>query len=228
MNYPRPDNENVADFFSSSDVPKILFQAMLQSIKDPFRIVDQDYRLLWINNEEPRHLIGQICFKTVFERDEPCTDCPVTMVFETKKPAKVQKVLTLPDGSEAHWEIRAYPVFDKESNLLYAITIGHDIKDRYTNLAKLQRHIDTLEKALYDMAKSTDSPSFESVPEVTISQREFEVLRLMAEGLTNPEISKVLGISPNTVKSHVLSIFNKLGVSDRTQAAVVATRLRLI
>jgi DNA-binding NarL/FixJ family response regulator len=61
-----------------------------------------------------------------------------------------------------------------------------------------------------------------------LTDREIEVLRLMTEGFTNNEISEQLSISPHTVKSHVIHIFNKLGVDDRTQAAVLATRHKLI
>jgi DNA-binding NarL/FixJ family response regulator len=61
-----------------------------------------------------------------------------------------------------------------------------------------------------------------------LTDRELEVLRLLARGETNAEISCHLGISPHTVKSHVIHIFNKLGVNDRTQAAVWAARHQLI
>jgi DNA-binding NarL/FixJ family response regulator len=50
----------------------------------------------------------------------------------------------------------------------------------------------------------------------------------MAEGQTNPEISHALSISAHTAKSHVINIFNKLGVNNRTQAAVMATFHQLI
>jgi DNA-binding NarL/FixJ family response regulator len=53
-------------------------------------------------------------------------------------------------------------------------------------------------------------------------------LQLLARGLTNPEISKKLFISPHTVKTHVVHIYEKLGVSDRAQAAVLATRYNLV
>ncbi|MHB0857734.1 MAG: response regulator transcription factor [Anaerolineae bacterium] len=62
----------------------------------------------------------------------------------------------------------------------------------------------------------------------SLSERELEVLRLVAEGLTNQEIAQKLIVSPTTVKSHVQNIILKLDVSDRTQAAVQGVRLGLI
>ncbi len=67
-----------------------------------------------------------------------------------------------------------------------------------------------------------------SPPRVRLSEREIEVLRLMAEGLTNQEIAERLFLSPTTVKTHVQNILQKLDVSDRTQAAVCAVRYGLI
>ena len=61
-----------------------------------------------------------------------------------------------------------------------------------------------------------------------LSPRELEVLGLLSLGATNLEIAAHLNISPHTVKSHVIHIFNKLGVDDRTQAAVWAARHHLI
>jgi DNA-binding NarL/FixJ family response regulator len=61
-----------------------------------------------------------------------------------------------------------------------------------------------------------------------LSERETEVLRLLAQGKTNPEIAKQLIISVGTVKIHVEHILAKLHVSDRTQAAVRATKLGLL
>jgi NarL family two-component system response regulator LiaR len=61
-----------------------------------------------------------------------------------------------------------------------------------------------------------------------LSTRELEVLKLMVEGLSNPQIAERLYLSPNTIKTHVRGIMNKLAVDDRVQAAVVALRSGLV
>jgi RNA polymerase sigma factor (sigma-70 family) len=55
-----------------------------------------------------------------------------------------------------------------------------------------------------------------------LTEREKEVLRLMAEGLTNAEIAKELTVGPATVKTHVAAVLAKLGTRDRTQAVIAA------
>ncbi len=58
----------------------------------------------------------------------------------------------------------------------------------------------------------------------SLTQQEARVLELLAQGMSNPEIADALVVSGNTIKSHVQSVLRKLGVSDRTQAALVALR----
>ncbi|WP_354000933.1 response regulator transcription factor [Gloeocapsopsis sp. IPPAS B-1203] len=63
-----------------------------------------------------------------------------------------------------------------------------------------------------------------SKPANPLSERELEVLKLIVEGRSNPEIASILYVSLSTVKAHIRSIMNKLAVDDRVQAAVVALR----
>jgi NarL family two-component system response regulator LiaR len=61
-----------------------------------------------------------------------------------------------------------------------------------------------------------------------LSEREREVLRLLATGLSNTDIAQTLFLSDGTVKNYVSVVFSKLGVADRTQAAIVAIRAGLV
>jgi DNA-binding NarL/FixJ family response regulator len=68
------------------------------------------------------------------------------------------------------------------------------------------------------------TPRLHADVEVPLTQREGEVLRHMAEGLTNKQIAEAMHISYETVKEHVQHVLGKIGISDRTQAAVWAVR----
>jgi DNA-binding NarL/FixJ family response regulator len=62
----------------------------------------------------------------------------------------------------------------------------------------------------------------------SISARELEVLRLLAGGKSNKEIARQLDVSPNTVKTHVANLFEKLGARRRTEAILRARELGVI
>ncbi|KAB7665366.1 response regulator [Bacillus sp. B1-b2] len=66
--------------------------------------------------------------------------------------------------------------------------------------------------------------SVDKQPHHTLTEREYEVLMCIGEGMTNQAISEELYIGIKTVKTHVSNILSKLGVADRTQAAVYANR----
>ena len=68
------------------------------------------------------------------------------------------------------------------------------------------------------------SPRLGNTLEVSLSDREAEVLRYMAQGLTNKQIAVEVKIGCETVKEHVQQVLKKIGLSDRTQAAVWAVR----
>jgi DNA-binding NarL/FixJ family response regulator len=67
-----------------------------------------------------------------------------------------------------------------------------------------------------------------AAPPASLTRREVEVLRLVAEGYTNSQIARSLFVSVSTVKKHVQRIIAKLGVSDRTQASVKANGMGLL
>lgn len=68
------------------------------------------------------------------------------------------------------------------------------------------------------------APDREHQPVAHLSERELDVLRLIAQGMENAEIARELQISPRTAKNHVSNILGKLGLPSRVQAAVYAVR----
>jgi len=165
----------------------------------------------------------------------PRTNCqacgyPTCIAFA----AAIRQGSAIPDqcpGFEKPITTRAvYPVFDPSGRLISTVTLEIDTDTHPVSPRQVNRSVDA--KAIEPAPRKE---SVFSLPEnelamadPLLTDREIEVLRLVAKGETNNAISGILSISPHTVKSHVIHIFNKLGVSDRTQASVIATRYRLI
>ncbi len=138
-----------------------------------------------------------------------------------------KKVLILTIHNEVEYLMRAveigvagYLLKDSESSVLkeaiFAVYNGDSFIDStMTPLLKEQNYLKELQK---------EARSKEKV----LSTREIEVLCALAEGLYNKEIASKLQISEKTVKNHVSNIFKKIGVSDRTQAAVYAIRHKFV
>ncbi len=122
------------------------------------------------------------------------------------------------------------PAYVREA--LAAGAAGYVLKD--TAIGDLRAAIDqvmagqsAVPLALVNAAmRSSPLPGRDADLSRLLTKRESEVVELVAQGLTNKEIARELDISPATVKAHVERIIGKLGVADRTQAAVMATQMR--
>jgi DNA-binding NarL/FixJ family response regulator len=97
-------------------------------------------------------------------------------------------------------------------NAIRLVASGEAILDR-----------DILELVINELSEATRPTTLkDEVPALT--PQEVRILQLITEGLDNGTIAEILSVSPNTIKSHIRNIFSKLGVSDRTQAAIWAIR----
>ena len=83
-------------------------------------------------------------------------------------------------------------------------------------------------KSLLNNISSSELNFNNNTNDISITKREIEVLKQLARGLNNNQISNELNISLHTTKAHIRNIFSKLSVSDRTEAVVVAIKDRII
>jgi DNA-binding NarL/FixJ family response regulator len=90
---------------------------------------------------------------------------------------------------------------------------------------------DLARRARIDLSAASE-PVLQDEPTVTrafgLTDRELDVLRLLGQGKTNPEIAAALFISPRTAGVHVTHILRKLGATTRVQAATIADRAGLL
>lgn len=136
---------------------------------------------------------------------------------------KDQKVLILTIHNEVEYLMRAidvgvngYVLKDAESAILRKAIITIANGEEYIDASMIPV---MKEKILQDKDKKEED---------VLTRREIEVLKLVAEGLFNKEIAFKLSISEKTVKNHVSNIFKKIGVFDRTQAAVYAIKHNIV
>ena len=129
-----------------------------------------------------------------------------------------------------------FSAFDNPASVARAIALGASgflLKDcprdellETIRTAARGENIWTREK-LRSVSGALRTPRFANNLEVSLSQREGEVLRQMSRGLTNKQIAQAMDISYETVKEHVQHVLRKIGLTDRTQAAVWAVRNNL-
>jgi DNA-binding CsgD family transcriptional regulator len=212
--------------------------ALFSSIRTPFGIFDKDRRIVWINKSmafvhkcDQNEAIGKLCHEALRGCENFYDDCPLVNALETGSTQVVEKWIDLPGGERRWGEVQAYPVRDQNKNISAVIIIVFETTASKRALQKQKSYSELLEQELHSKESGPKKVSLNNDDiflSVKLSRREIDVLRLVTEGYTNVQIAEVLDISANTVKTHINSLFNKLGVNDRTQAAVLAARNHLL
>ena len=136
---------------------------------------------------------------------------------------KNQKILILTIHNEVEYLMKAidigvegYVLKDSDSSILKKAIYKVHAGEKY------------IDNSMIPLMNERIAQEKEKAEEDKLTRREIEVLKLLAEGLFNKEIAYKLSISEKTVKNHVSNIFKKIGVFDRTQAAVYAIKNNIV
>ena len=136
---------------------------------------------------------------------------------------KNQKILIITIHNEVEYLMKAidigvegYVLKDSDSSILKKAIYKVHAGEKY------------IDNSMVPLMNERIAQEKEKAEEDKLTRREIEVLKLLAEGLFNKEIAYKLSISEKTVKNHVSNIFKKIGVFDRTQAAVYAIKNNIV
>ena len=182
-----------------------------------------------INQERDLHVIA-----------EAANGLEAIQAFERHRPDVTLLDLRMPvmEGVEAVRHIReldpsakviVLTTYDADEDIARALKAGakaYVLKDISADALITCIH-DVLAGKTY-LAPAAAAKLAEGVTRVQLTPRELTTLRLMADGKSNKEIANDLGISERTVKTHLGHLFEKLGVTSRTEAVKVATRRGLV
>ncbi len=203
---------------------------IVESISDVVEVIDPRGVITYSNltpdtqgllGLEP--VLGRQCHLVYDKICPSCAQCPLDHVFNTGKRITMECQVSLTENRSAWVRQRLYPISNGNGQVSGVVRMVFDITREKRKQAEEAKYLDSLEQSLFNR-ESGQPPSLAQA----LSAREHEVLSYMADGMSNIDIARLLGISPNTVKTHVTHILNRLGAKDRTQAAVTAFRLNLI
>jgi len=102
-----------------------------------------------------------------------------------------------------------------------------DLREAIRSVLALEKWLPPKLRASVDGAPSAPADAVLAARLASLSPQQFRVLALVAEGLLNKQIADRLGVQERTVKAHLTSIFERLGVRNRTQASVILRELEL-
>ena len=136
-------------------------------------------------------------------------------------------VLVLTTYAEDQWVLDA--VRAGATGYLLKDTRRDELLDAIKGTVQGRSYLDPAVAGTVMQAATTPPPTRQAEPLLDpFTEREQEILRLLVQGQNNPEIARRLHLAKGTVRNYVSVIFQKLGVSDRTQAAVVAMQRGLV
>ena len=213
---------------------------MIEQIKI---VIADDHSIIREGLKQLLEMDGDILVVGEAGNGEECLDCidtlkPDVVLLDINMPVMngLKMLEKLRNSKNKNQKVLILTIHNEVEYLMKAVEIGvegYALKDADSVILK---------KAIYKVYSGEKYIDYSMVPLMNekialekeiieddkLTRREIEVLKLLAEGLFNKEIAYKLSISEKTVKNHVSNIFKKIGVFDRTQAAVYAIKNNIV
>jgi PAS domain S-box-containing protein len=217
---PEASDSNRTRPMELPDRHKDIFRALIETFPDGIVILGSELEVIYENPSISRMLgyetgefIGKDTFSVIHPDDMP------------RVTRRLAKMIQNPNDTGSHAQCRVrhkdgtWRVVDAVANNLLQ---NPTVKGIVVVIHKISRHRQD-ERALAEEAAASAM-----VKKYRLTDSEYKVLSLIAEGKSNPQIAEQLVISPSTVRFHVTSILRKLGVTNRTEVAAIAVRRHLV
>jgi PAS domain S-box-containing protein len=221
------------------------FRAVVEAAPDVIIRVDRDLRYVYVNPAFERvqglradALLGRrIGEAGLVPAAAEAWRLTLEQVIATGREQTIEIEAHVPSGHRV-FQVRAAPEFGPDGRVENVVTVSRDVTERtrreeeqvrlYQELMEREKRLqDMMQQILLDQEVRRRRPrDIEARPQLT--EREREILRLLAAGNTNQRIGRALGLSAGTVRNHMTRLLRKLGAADRTQAAIRAVEWGLL
>lgn len=178
-------------------------------------------------------VMGQRCYDVIsggdYEGQRFCRrNCPTITSAKKGKPVDSYDILShRKDGSPVWLNISVIVPPDSGHNGACAVHLLRDVSERRRSEQLAELTLETVARFSRGEEGQVQTKPYPA-PGPPLTQRELEVLRLLASGVATEDIASTLGVSRSTARNHIESILAKLGVHSRLQAVVYASRRGLI
>jgi PAS domain S-box-containing protein len=182
---------------------------------------------------KPDEVVGQHCYEVItggdYEGQRFCRrNCPiVTAARKAKFVGNYDLLSHRKDGSPIWLNVSIILPPESGRNAISAVHVFRDVSERRRSEQLAQTTLETVARFSAGTEGQVETRPYPP-PGPALTQRELEVLRLLASGVPTEDIATTLGVSRSTARNHIESILAKLGVHSRLQAVVYASRHRLI
>jgi PAS domain S-box-containing protein len=182
---------------------------------------------------KPNEVVGQHCYDVIsggdYEGQRFCRrNCPTITAARKARPVDNYDVSShRKDGSPVWLNVSIVLPPEGAPNDMCAVHLFRDVSERRRSEQLAQVTRETVARFSAEEERQVEAKPYPP-PGPLLTQREVEVLRLLASGVPTEGIAAALGVSRSTARNHIESILAKLGVHSRLQAVVYASRHRLI